>query len=149
MNQLLRKGSFIVVTILFFLAGIQGCKDDYESTVPYVPVDFNLNPTNLIELNIAGGSVYLKNLGHGGIIVFRDLTDDPNPFLAYDATCTYDLSPSCKVVVEEGSGLATCPCCGSQFVLFSASGSVTKGPATEPLKQYHTSFSGGLINIRN
>jgi len=114
-----------------------------------VPVEFNLNPVNLIELNIAGGSVYLKNLGHGGIIVFRDLTDNPNPFLAYDATCTYELSPTCRVVVEEGSGLAECPCCHSKFVLFSGSGSPTNGPAIEPLKQYRTSYSGSIINIRN
>ena len=149
MNQLFRKVLFIVLTFLFFLAGIPGCKDDMESTVPYVPVNFNLNPTNLIELNIAGGSVYLKNLGHGGIIVFRDLTDEPNPFLAYDATCTYEVSPSCRVEVEEGSGLAECPCCHSKYVLFSASGSPTNGPAKEPLKQYHTSYSGGIINIKN
>lgn len=149
MEQLFRKGLIVALTVFFILAGSQGCKDDYESTVPYVPVDFNLNPTNIIELNIPGGSYYLSRLGYGGIIIFRDLVDSQNPFLAYDATCTYDLSTTCHVVADDASGMVRCPCCGSEFILFGGNGSPTKGPAVEPLKQYRTSFSGSLINIRN
>jgi len=149
MVQLFRKGLNTALIGFFILAAIHGCKDDYESAVPYVPVNFNLNPTNIIELNIPGGSTYLRNQGNGGIIVFRDLLDDPNPFLAYDATCTYELSTTCRVTVTEGSGLAKCPCCGSEYILFSGNGSPTKGPAVEPLKQYRTDYAGGLISIRN
>lgn len=149
MVQLLKKGIISVFAALLVLATINGCKDDYESTVPYVPVNYSLNPTNIIELNIPGGSAYLPNLGNGGIIVFRDLVDSPNPFLAFDATCTYELSFDCRVTAADASGLAKCPCCGSEYILFGGNGNPIKGPAVEPLKQYHTSYAGGLINIRN
>lgn len=137
-----------ILFCFFLLAGTNACKDDYTSVVPYIYVNFDFNPTNYIEFNIPGGSVLFPNAGYGGIIVFRDLTDSSNPFLAFDATCTYEISSSCKVV-SDGSGIATCPCCGSEFILFGGNGSATKGPAIEPLKQYRTNYIGGRISITN
>jgi len=133
---------------LLLLIGSNACKDDYTSVVPYVYVDMPINPTSYIEFNIPGGSVYFKNAGFGGIIVFRDQIDSSNPFLAFDAACTYEVSSTCRVVAD-GSGLATCPCCGSQYILSGGNGSPVKGPAIEPLKQYHTSYTGGRILVRN
>lgn len=138
-----------VLICLFFLAGINGCKDDYNTSVPYVHVDFQINPTNIIELNIPGGSFYFDKIGYGGIIIFRDLTDSSNPFLAYDATCTHEVTSTCKVEASDSGGLVKCKCCGSEYILFSGNGSPTKGPAIEPLKQYRTYYSGGLIIVRN
>jgi nitrite reductase/ring-hydroxylating ferredoxin subunit len=133
------------VLICFFITlGINGCKDDYTSSIPYVYVQAELNLANRIELNPVGG--YFKiNGGYGGIIIFRDMDEN---FLAYDATCTHEILPSCSVTTD-GSGIATCPCCGSQFILFNANGSPTKGPATEPLKQYRVTNMGGRLSIRN
>jgi len=145
MNKVLKT----VLICLFIFAGSNGCKKDYNSVVPDIYVNFNFNPVNAIELNIPGGSYYIGNQGYGGIIIFRDLTDSSNPFTAYDASCTYEISQTCRALDPEFSGVATCTCCGSQFILFSSSGSPTKGPATQPLKQYRTSYSGGIINIRN
>jgi nitrite reductase/ring-hydroxylating ferredoxin subunit len=138
--------AFLVIILVSF--GINGCKDDYTSVIPYVYVNYTLNPSNIIELNVPGGSVYIPNVGYGGLLVFRDLVDSSNPFLAYDAACTYEVLSSVRVV-SDGSGLATCPVCKSQFLLFSGSGSPSKAPASQPLKQYHTYYSGGLITIRN
>lgn len=150
MVQLIRKGLIIVFVGFFILMAISSCKDDYESVVPYVPVNFTLNPTNIIELNVPGGSYYLSRQGNAGIIVFRDLVDNPNPFLAFDAMCTYELTPSARVMpIDETSGLARCSECKSEYILFGGNGSPTKGPAVEPLKQYRTSYNGGLISIRN
>ena len=143
------RHAFEAILICFFLSiGINGCKKDYTSVIPYVYVDFSINPTSYIELNIPGGSVYLSGAGYGGIILFSDMTDSSNPFLAFDATCTYEVSTTCRVVAD-GSGIAKCPCCGSEYILFGGNGSPTKGPATEPLKQYHTYYSGGRIAIKN
>lgn len=143
------KGIKTVLICLFFLSGINGCKDDYNSVVPYVHVEMNINPSNIIELNIPGGSFYFDKQGYGGVIIFRDLTDSSNPFLAYDAACTHEVSSTCKVEASDSGGLVTCKCCGSKYILFSGNGSPTKGPAIEPLKQYRTYFSGGLIMVRN
>ena len=149
MVQFMNKGLITVLICFFILAGTNGCKDDYNSVVPYVDVNYNITPTNIIELNIPGGSYYFKNPGYGGLIIFRDLTDSSNPFLAFDGACTYDVPSVCRVVAEDDGGLVKCPCCGSEFILFGGNGSPTKGPATEPLKQYRTNYSNGLINVRN
>jgi nitrite reductase/ring-hydroxylating ferredoxin subunit len=134
------------IVFIFVSIGINGCKDDYTSVIPYVYVNFTVIPP--IELNVPGGSIYIKNQGYGGVIIFRDLVDSSNPFLAYDAACTYEVLSSVQVK-SDGSGLATCPVCKSQFLLFSGSGSPSKPPASQPLKQYHTYFTGSVITVRN
>lgn len=137
-----------ILIILFILMGTNACKDEYNSVIPYVPVRMDINPTNFIELNIPGGSYYFPNYGYGGVILFRDLTDSSNPFLAYDATCTHEISSTTRVVANE-SGIATCPTCKSQFILFSGNGNPIKGPAIEPLRQYRTNYVGGRIIVTN
>ncbi len=150
MNQLSGKVIKTVLLAFFLLPGINGCKDDYTSVVPYRYVDLKIIPTNYIEFNIPGGFVYFKNAGCGGIIIFRDMIESSNPYLAFDATCTYEVSSLARVVPDgAGSGTATCPVCKSQFILFGGNGSPVKGPAVEPLKQYRTSFIGGQIIVRN
>jgi Rieske Fe-S protein len=149
MVQFIGKGIKTVLICFFMLSAINGCKDDYSSSIPHAYVDLNINPSNIIELNIPGGSFYFRNQGYAGVIVFRDLTDSSNPFLAYDASCTYEISTTCRAVAADANGVARCECCGSEYILFSGSGSVLKGPATEPLKQYRTNYTGGLITIRN
>lgn len=148
MFHLSRKIYSPLLVIIFLLAGTNACKDDYTSVIPYAYVNMNINPTNFIELNIPGGSYYFADKGYGGIILFRDLTDSSNPYLAYDATCTHEVSTTTRVVAD-ASGIATCPICKSQFILFSGNGSPIKGPAVEPLRQYRTSFVGGRIIISN
>lgn len=148
MVQFSGKGIKTVLICLFFLIGGNACKDDYTSVIPYVTVKMDFNPTSYIEFNIPGGSVYFKNAGYGGVIIFRDQIDSSNPFLAFDAACTHEVSSTCRVTTD-GSGIAECPCCGSQYILSGGNGSPVKGPAIEPLKQYRTSFTGGRIIVRN
>lgn len=133
-----------VLICIFILTAITGCKDDYTSSIPYVYVKSEINLANKTELNTVGG--YFKiNGGYGGIIIFHDMDDT---YLAYDATCTFEILPSCSVETD-GSGIATCPCCGSQFLLFGGNASLTKGPAIEPLKQYTISNVGGRLIVSN
>ncbi len=148
MNQVFGKvyKSVLLFTVLLF--GTIACKDEYTSIIPYVYVNMNINPTNYIEFNIPGGSAYFPNAGYGGIIIFRDLTDSSNPFLAFDAACTHEISTTTRVVAND-SGIATCPVCKSQFILFGGNGSPIKGPAIEPLRQYRTNYTGGRIIISN
>lgn len=150
MVQFSRKVYQTVLLCFFLLVGNSGCKDDYTSIIPYVPINMNINPINLIELKIPGGSFYFKNAGFGGVIVVNNWGDATTPFLAFDAACTYEVSSLTRVAVKEnGSVTATCPKCGSQFMLFGGNGSPNIGPATEPLRQYQTSYIGGLITVRN
>ena len=145
MVQVCGKVFKTVLICFFILTGINGCKDDFTSVIPYEHVSMDFNKANYIELNIPGGVVYFPNAGFGGVIVYRDQIDSSNPYLAFDATCTNEVSSTCRVVVTEGSGTAKCPCCGSVFILSGGYGSPAKGPAIEPLKQYTTNFTGGRI----
>lgn len=148
MFHLSRKSHTTALVLFFLLTGTNACKDDYNSIVPYVTVNMNINPTNFIEFNIPGGSYYFPNNGYGGIIIFRDLTDNANPFLAFDATCTHEVSTTARVVADD-SGIATCPVCKSQFILFGGNGNPIKGPAVEPLRQYRTTYTGARILVSN
>ena len=149
MVQFSRNVFKAIFVFIFISVGINGCKDDYTSVIPYVYVDFSINPNTRIELNVPGGSIYIPNEGFGGVIIFRDMTVDGSiKYLSYDATCTYEMLPSIKVIAD-GSGTATCPECKSQYILFGGDGSAISGPSEEPLKQYHTYFSGGRIVIKN
>lgn len=142
---------YVPLLVLFFvLAGSNSCKNDSNSVVPYVPVSMNINPTNYIEFNIPGGAVYFKDAGYGGVIVVNNWGDSVSPYLAFDATCTYEVSPDVRVeILENGSGTVTCPKCGSQFMIFGASGIPIKGPAARPLKQYSAISAGGRIIVSN
>jgi len=137
--------TFLVFILVSF--GMNSCKDNYTSEVPYVYVNFSINLANKIELETIGG-FYKSNGGYAGIIIINDGTDQSQPFLAFDATCTYELSPASSVEMD-GSSIATCPTCGSKYMLLGGYGSIIKGPASQPLKQYHTYFSGGLITVKN
>jgi hypothetical protein len=144
----LRNFVQMLLVLVLILTGSNSCKDDYSSTIPYVYVNFTVNPKNIIELNVPGGSIFIPSEGYGGVIIFRDLVDSPNPYLAYDAACTYE-GLSMVHVVSDGAGTATCKECKSQYVLFSGDGRPVSGIAGEPLKQYHTYYSGDLIQIKN
>lgn len=148
MSQLSGNVFKTVLFLAFLLIGSNGCKKDYVSIIPYMTVNIDINPATYIELNVPGGAVYFPNAGFGGVVIFRDLTDSSNPFLAFDCGCTHEVSQTVRVTVD-GSGVATCPKCGSQFILFGGNGSPIKGPAVEPLKQYRTTYIGGRITVRN
>lgn len=151
MNQLQGTSIKTILFFCFFFTGMNACKDDYNSVVPYVIVDMNINPTNYIELNIPAGTAFFKNVGYGGIFIVNNWGDTTYPYLSFDAACTNEAPSSVSVVEvkENGTGIATCPTCGSQFMLFGGNGAPIKGPAVQPLRQYQTTSVNGRIIIRN
>lgn len=103
------------------------------------------------ELNTVGGFVTLTaNYPSRGIIVYRLST---NTFMAYERSCPYDANACCtqdtcsRLVVDADALRITDPCCQSKFLIID--GSVSKGPATYPLKQYKADYSGGTLHIYN
>ncbi|MGB9152242.1 MAG: hypothetical protein WCD70_04045 [Alphaproteobacteria bacterium] len=71
---------------------------------------------------------------NNGVLVYHYTA---NQYLAYDCTCPYDGQSNAKAVIVANpntSLYATCPVCGSTFLL--STGSPSKGPSTCPLKAY-------------
>ena len=116
-----------------------------EHLVPNVRVDIELS-TNLPQynnLNFINGWVYLDG-GYNGIVAYRV---DNERVVAYDRQAPYNVSEKCRVQVDTGSTYCTDTCSGSQWLLLD--GQVLKGPASQPLRNYQTSFDGSNLIITN
>ncbi|WP_026463360.1 Rieske 2Fe-2S domain-containing protein [Adhaeribacter aquaticus] len=134
---------------LFFfislLTAVACGKDTVAPQIPYVPVNEQLNLTNIQynQLRRDNGYVYI-NGGLRGLIVIRQ---NANHYLAIERTCSYKPADACALVSVDPSGLfLKCGCCNSQFDL---TGRVTGGPAAYPLRLYGTSLNGNLLYINN
>jgi cytochrome b6-f complex iron-sulfur subunit len=62
-------------------------------------------------------------------------------FIALSSVCTHQ---GCGVVYDSSSNNLPCNCHGS---LFSTTGSVLRGPATRPLKEYAVTREGNILTI--
>lgn len=87
----------------------------------------------------ANGSLGKKSFIAGPVIVIRDPNNTDN-LIALNSLCTHQ---GCGVEWDNGS--FSCPCHGSQF---NADGSVTNGPATEPLAPYEAIIDGDLVLVK-
>ena len=134
MRETAVKYKKFLISFLILAITVTSCDKINESPIPevYVNLPINLNITN--ELTIPGSSVYFPGIGFGGVIV---TCFSYGEWYAYDAACTYEVSPNCTV--KEDGGIAECPCCGSRYVLIGG-GYTVKAPASVPLKQYHVSL---------
>jgi nitrite reductase/ring-hydroxylating ferredoxin subunit len=85
----------------------------------------------------AAGGVASVQAGGRGFLVTRTAGDS---FTALTSTCTHE---QCTIT-GYAAPVFQCPCHGSQF---SAAGAVVRGPASAPLRQFATSFSGDVLTI--
>jgi cytochrome b6-f complex iron-sulfur subunit len=83
------------------------------------------------------GSAALVQTSSGNLLVARTAQDT---FSAMTNVCTHE---GCAVDRYQ-SGTFTCPCHGSQY---STSGAVLKGPATQSLRRFNTSFADPVLTI--
>lgn len=133
--------------IFIFIAIISsGCKKSSTSCqVPNVLVDITVYTTDpqYYKLNAVGGAVSIIG-GNRGIIVYQQSL---GVYVAFDRTCTYMPSSANAIIHIDTTNYVTAidSSCGSKFSLYD--GSVLKGPAACPLKQYNTSVSGSAIHI--
>lgn len=109
------------------------CDEVQDSQVPNVPFSFTINLNIANDLTIPGNSMFFPGMGYGGVIVYCEL---PETYYAFDATCTYEISQTCKI--ENEGVLGTCSCCESQFILIGGA-FPSSGPAAAPLRQYNVS----------
>ncbi|MEA3444672.1 MAG: hypothetical protein U9R19_08095 [Bacteroidota bacterium] len=135
----------ILLTLFFLITVFYSCNDKNQ-VVPYVYVNFSVSiyDPEFSTLTSPGNSINVTG-GVNGILIYRISETD---FAAYDRTCTYQVNENCQVNVDESGVFAVdTVCCQSQFLLLD--GSVTKGPATYPLKRYNTHFDGTYLRVYN
>jgi len=87
-------------------------------------------------LSAASGAA-LVSAGSTSLLVARTAAD---AFTAVTSVCTHE---GCTITGYENS-IYTCPCHGSEF---TTSGAVRVGPASQPLRQFATSFDGSTLRI--
>lgn len=132
-----------IIFLLFF-----SCVKELN-TIPETFVFLEIYLTDPIyqSLQIEGNSIHINQDQYGdgignqnnGLIIYRHGGDE---FYAYDRTCPYDWEQGKNIVVNTDGGLiATCPECGSIFVLSTSGAPTDNGPAKKPLKEYRTSFN--------
>ncbi|RIJ37418.1 Rieske (2Fe-2S) protein [Pontibacter oryzae] len=133
----------ILLPLLAILAS--SCQDNGSSPgIPNVPVNTQLNVNSQLypDLRQDGGFAYLPE-GYKGIIVVRQ---NAGSYLAFERSCSYDPTNTCKLEVDQSRLFIVDPCCGSQFNL---KGQVTGGPAVIGLRQYRTSLVASTLYISN
>ena len=146
MRQSFIKTVIFLFFMMVFILLTPQCKKDNNDQIPYVYVNFYLNPnsTQYSELNNVGGYIYVTG-GVRGIILYRKTIDD---FVALERNCPYQPLNACATVEVEQSGLlAIDSCCGSEFLIID--GSLVTGPATTQLKLYQTSYDGNNLHVYN
>ncbi len=113
---------------------MEGCKKQGSNiTAPSVNFTLNLSDPANAALKNNGGYLYSN-----GVIVARTMT---GAYIAVSQACTH---AGVTVQYESAQNDFYCPAHGSSF---SASGSVTGGPAPSPLKSYSTSLSGTSLHV--
>lgn len=151
MMRLFKYSTLFILAILL-LPGT-ACKKNTKACngVPVVAVNFQIDLTlpAYNPLIVNGGYMTVSGgYSNNGIIVYHYT---PNQFNAFDCTCPYDGNGNSKAFLAiDKSGLsASCPVCGSSFLL--ADGSVSKGPATCPMKRYTTAYDAAsyIVTVSN
>ncbi len=140
----MKKISFFLF-IMFSFSVFFSCSKDQTGTIPYVYVNFYIQPNSTLyqKLTTIGGWEYITG-GYNGIVVYRASQDE---FVAFDRACPYDYKNGCRIVVETSFTTTIDSCCGSRFLLND--GSPFKGPASVSLKQYKTSYDGNSLHVSN
>jgi hypothetical protein len=147
MKTLFQTSHVRAILILLVILFGQSCKkEEPQPEIPYVYVNFTVNPnsTEYLELNSVNGWVTVYG-GYQGIILFRSTIYD---FMAFERACPNDpTEPGARITVDTSGTTAYCPVCKSKYILID--GSVYDGPSHWPLKQYGTTYDGSLLYVYN
>jgi len=141
--------NIVILCVLFAAVSLaaSSCKKEEQATqIPYVYVNFSLDPngTQYINLNAVNGWETVTG-GYKGILIFRKSVSE---FNAFERACPYDpLMDGAQVRVDQSGITCTCPVCGSKYIMLD--GSPYEGPSHFPLKQYMTVYDGGILYVSN
>lgn len=136
---------FVLLSGIFFQASCG--KEQVEDEIPYVYVNFEINPNSIAygNLNIPGNWTYVTG-GYKGIIIYHTAVKDE--YIAYERTCPHDpLEQGSQLTVEDNQTIISCGSCESRYLILD--GSRFDGPAVRSLKRYQTHFDGTYLHVSN
>jgi nitrite reductase/ring-hydroxylating ferredoxin subunit len=132
---------------IVMIAGAFACKKEEQAPeIPYVYVNFSLNPngTQYINLNVVNGWETVVG-GYNGILIFRKALDE---FSAFERACPYDpVTKGAQIRVDDSGITCYCPVCGSKYIMVD--GTPYEGPSHFPLKAYTAVYDGGMLYVSN
>ena len=137
----MKKIYILLISISVFISCQD--KDDFIREV-YVNIEIPVNQPEFSDLDAIGNSIFVSG-GVKGIIIYHANVND---YRAFDRSCSFEPSTDCSYIDSINSIIASCSCCTSMF-LIDQDGISANGPALLPLKEYFTSFSAGILSIRN
>ncbi|MCX6287057.1 MAG: hypothetical protein NTY96_08080 [Bacteroidetes bacterium] len=146
MRGSIRRGSVLALFLLVFLFSCSKKSNEQQPEIPYVVVNFVINPnsTQYIELNHIGGYVPVTG-GYKGILIYRKTETE---FMAFERACAYDPTADSAQVRMDASGITCyCPKCKSKYIILD--GSPYEGPSHWALKQYRTNYDGSYLYVMN
>ena len=150
-NALATRREFCVrtcqaVSLLTIDAVLQGCggSPTSPSSAPPLPTISGSIVSGALAVTIATGSPLLS-VGSAALVqssagMFLVARTGQDSFTAVTAVCTHE---GCNVTGFENQTYV-CPCHGSAF---NTSGSVVRGPASSPLRQFATRFANNVLTI--
>ena len=137
----------IIISLVISL--IFSCeKDEVSSQCRYlanigVNYEVNLNLPQYNQLNFISNSVYIPNIGNGGIIV----TNSGTGYLAWDASDPNRIPTSCSTMTINGlEGVSNCPDENSYSLITGQSLGITLECG---LKAYRVEINGNNLFISN
>ena len=137
----MKKIYILLISISVFISCQD--KDDFIREV-YVNIEIPVNQPEFSDLDAIGNSIFVSG-GVKGIIIYHANVND---YRAFDRSCSFEPSTDFSYIDSINSIIASCSCCTSMF-LIDQDGISANGPALLPLKEYFTSFSAGILSIRN
>jgi len=122
----------------------------YDIPEPYVDETVYLSDPSSFNLTVIGGQLYLPNVGHGGVVIYRRYYDQAfYDFAAYELACPYHWADACGLLSSSNGDLyLTCRCGDHQYQLLD--GQSVDTSYTLPVKEFNCSFDGvNIIRISN
>jgi len=132
-------------TILVLPVALTSCQKDSPDTTGTNPSNGGGNPSTSGKITIdLTDNKYSALNNTGGFVVTQGVIVanlGGSTFVALSSICTHQ---GCEIAYNSSANNFPCPCHGS---IFSTTGSVLNGPASEALKSYTLSKTGNVITI--
>ncbi len=146
MNKPTRVSLYLLALFMFLGCKKNTTQNNVNNPVPSVTVQLNIYPNDPLyfKVQVVGGWTYIDG-GIRGIVLYRKSEQE---FVAVERTSSNDPnSDAARVVVMNDNFTLRDTLSDSRWRIFD--GTVTKGPATWPLRLYGTSYDGNVVRIRN